>query len=780
MRISEIALSWFRGAGDRIVLDTGNRSAVVCGLNGAGKTSFVDGVEYQVANGKIAHLAHEHSGQRQERAVINTHAPENADRRVEMVLDDGTTVTATIGEDGTPEFDGRDALIGWDCGRIILRQDEVANFIHAPKSEKYSAVLPLIGLSPLENVAVNAHALIRKVQDQSDLERKKGKLEQLRQRWEEAFAGMSDADVEGALKALHAEHLPDAEETPENLIQIVNELLPVLEARIAGLNSEHRVDMLLKTAHDASPNVRMDELTAASARAAGFAEPLLEERLGVLNSAGRFGANLERVDDIQCPACGQRVGVREFRNHVEAETRRLEQALEAYGARRQALGNLATAIGNVVGALDRDEMTDWREHANQENIRQHLDFLRAVDTDQLRTFATPELIADLDEAISPIVERLQECADRVPPSVEELVDAKTIGEAAASDPSIKSLTDEIAAIEELQVFVTQAEAQTRAEIKERTENLIAEISDDMQRMWEILHPGEPINGVRLYQAADADKAIDIALQFHGVEQLSPRLTLSEGHRNSLGLCVFLALAKRGGHDLPLILDDVVSSFDREHRANVADLLMQEFSEAQVLLFTHDLDWYVELKSRLPNAAWSFNVLAPWGGPETGIQWDRTPQGFGGARAHLDTDPGIAAGRARGIMDIHMAVIAERLKIPVPYIRGPQNDNRNARELINRFIGRGNKLKIRGDDGTYGRWNEPIERAEAARDLLVPFANPGAHGRQVSRNEAILLIDALEAFLESLKCAACETNVWHLTENSGRRLRCDCGGLRWIL
>jgi len=71
-------------------------------------------------------------------------------------------------------------------------------------------------------------------------------------------------------------------------------------------------------------------------------------------------------------------------------------------------------------------------------------------------------------------------------------------------------------------------------------------------MWKILHPAEAIEDVRLYVPKDADKAIDIGLKFHGKEQESPRLTLSEGYRNSLGLCIFLAMAKlEAGNDRPV-------------------------------------------------------------------------------------------------------------------------------------------------------------------------------------------------------------------------------------
>ena len=91
----------------------------------------------------------------------------------------------------------------------------------------------------------------------------------------------------------------------------------------------------------------------------------------------------------------------------------------------------------------------------------------------------------------------------------------------------RKLAAEIRRIEDLVRFIAAVEKGARAEIRERLEAVIAEISAvDIREMWKALHPGEPIDDVRLY-LPDEDKAIDIALRFHGKEQDSPRLTLSE-------------------------------------------------------------------------------------------------------------------------------------------------------------------------------------------------------------------------------------------------------------
>jgi AAA15 family ATPase/GTPase len=47
---------------------------VVYGVNGSGKSSFVDAVEYVLKDGKVGHLAHEYSGKRRKRlSLTRTH-----------------------------------------------------------------------------------------------------------------------------------------------------------------------------------------------------------------------------------------------------------------------------------------------------------------------------------------------------------------------------------------------------------------------------------------------------------------------------------------------------------------------------------------------------------------------------------------------------------------------------------------------------------------------------------------------------------------------------------
>jgi len=75
---------------------------------------------------------------------------------------------------------------------------------------------------------------------------------------------------------------------------------------------------------------------------------------------------------------------------------------------------------------------------------------------------------------------------------------------------------------------------------------------------------------------------------------------SEGHLDSLGLCLHLALTDYLQHDEEslLLLDDVVMSVDQDHRLQIARTIADEFAEDyQIIITTHDELWAEQLRSQ---------------------------------------------------------------------------------------------------------------------------------------------------------------------------------------
>jgi energy-coupling factor transporter ATP-binding protein EcfA2 len=776
MTIDAITLEWFRGAADSITLDSRGRSVVVYGPNGSGKSSFVDGVEFIASGGKVGHLSHEYSGKKLEKSIINTHITDGSSS-VRIKIRD-VDICASIRSDGKVTFSNLEALASWDLKRIVLRQEDVSNFINSNKSTKYSAVLPLLGLGSFDATAQNIRAIARKVRDEVRLDHAKGQVDQIRKRLNAAYGSDEWSKISSSVQDLHQIYFPDAEK-PASLRAALSALSNEIAKRVGELDAEKACLLALKNACDADLAEAVTRAVSADARIAGYAEPFLKERLAVLRAAAPFSANLKSDNPIHCPACGSDISSVDFDAHVTSELSRLEVAANAFDARRKAYHMLADALSHFKAALSSPSVKAWRSHHDQKELTSQVDAILAFDQgDLLDENRAPDL-APLLANVPFLCSRVNEAAKRTAPSVDQLFREQNMIEAAAAIPELRALESRINKTEPLLSFLRQFESEIRKEVNGRTQTLVDELSANVQRIWAQFHPGEPIDEVKLCLGDDDDKAIDVGLRFHGKEQASPRLTLSEGHRNSLGLAIFLAFAKRARPEHPLILDDVVTSFDREHRCFVANVLINEFSDRQVFIFTHDDQWFTELRYRLPHDRWAFKTLIPWRSPALGSAWDARGEDFGVARALLEGDPSAAANKARGLMDVHMAVIAELLEVPVPHVRGSRNELRNALDLLQRFRSRANdKLRRCDPDGSYKKWQIPIDAAHAAATLLVPWGNSASHGRRVARSEAEQLINQCEAVISALACGACKTPVWH-AKVANQHLRCSCDAVRWL-
>jgi hypothetical protein len=67
---------------------------------------------------------------------------------------------------------------------------------------------------------------------------------------------------------------------------------------------------------------------------------------------------------------------------------------------------------------------------------------------------------------------------------------------------------------------------------------------------------------------------------------------------------------------------------------IVQILEDEFAKRQVILFTHDRDWYAELRQQLDEKQWVFRALLPYETPLEGIRWSHKTTTFGDARARM--------------------------------------------------------------------------------------------------------------------------------------------------
>jgi hypothetical protein len=412
---------------------------------------------------------------------------------------------------------------------------------------------------------------------------------------------------------------------------------------------------------------------------------------------------------------------------VNAERERLREIIETFETRKVAIGTLCDTVKLLRSNLGKTDVQSWRDEVSLIHLSDNFAYLDEISTEALRVACEEEDLQMFEEKLQPLIDAAKVASKEAPHDAKQLSNDKQASQVGGAVIAAKEQFASVERAEALISFIHSLEQGVREEIRLRSQTIMREISANMQLMWTTLHPGEPIEDVHLCLPNDTDKAIDIGLRFHGVEQGSPRLTLSEGYRNSLGLCIFLAMANRDTEeDRPLFLDDVVVSLDRNHRGMIAELLEKEFSGRQVIIFTHDRDWYTELRQQLDSKNWSFKALLPYETPEIGIRWSHATTTFGDARAQIADRPDAAGNDARKIMDVELALIAERLRTKLPYMRADKNDKRMAHAFLERLVADGKKCfqKKAGDE--YAIHTDAIDVLEKADQLLTSWANRASH------------------------------------------------------
>lgn len=92
--------------------------------------------------------------------------------------------------------------------------------------------------------------------------------------------------------------------------------------------------------------------------------------------------------------------------------------------------------------------------------------------------------------------------------------------------------------------------------------------------------------------------LDLTVDFYGRGKFPPNAYHSEGHQDGMGVCLYLALAKRVlGNDFRFaVLDDVVMSIDSSHRKQFCELLKEKFPDIQFVITTHDEIWARQMQT----------------------------------------------------------------------------------------------------------------------------------------------------------------------------------------
>lgn len=139
--------------------------------------------------------------------------------------------------------------------------------------------------------------------------------------------------------------------------------------------------------------------------------------------------------------------------------------------------------------------------------------------------------------------------------------------------------------------VDKALAQCVEERQKFTDTIIGDIAKEVGKLYEKVHPGEGLDKIALELDPARRASLNLGATFEG-HDAPPQAYFSQSHLDTLGLCVFLALAARDrATETVLILDDVLGSVDEPHVERVIGMIYEVSGGFQhTIVTTHYRPW----------------------------------------------------------------------------------------------------------------------------------------------------------------------------------------------
>lgn len=329
--------------------------------------------------------------------------------------------------------------------------------------------------------------------------------------------------------------------------------------------------------------------------------------LSILNETKKFLTAKIEID--KCPVCDK-----------DNDKQKLLQNVDSKIARMKELDKLTQTINS--SKTERDKLYNRLQGQIEPFVSQLLGFKNSAT--KLSDFDFMNILIEILESNSTKdnYRAFNEAFLKLSTEVEKLSKhTQTVNKSVVLHNSIISNYDSIVKISkkcsELKEILHHAKASlliienTR---KKFIDSELLSISDEVESMYQEIHPSEGLGNIKLFLNHTYQSSLHLSANFHTEYNITPQSLYSESHLDTLGLCIFIALAKKESNkDVILILDDVVMSVDERHLDRIISLIhTQAKSFAHVFISTHYRPWRERYRNnRAPNLNIQFLELRSW-------------------------------------------------------------------------------------------------------------------------------------------------------------------------
>lgn len=307
--------------------------------------------------------------------------------------------------------------------------------------------------------------------------------------------------------------------------------------------------------------------------------------------------------------------------------------------------------------------------------------------------------------------------------------------------------------------------------KEGLETFLKHISNDVNDIYQFMHPGEKVDDIKLSLMEKNGEltGVTIEYKFFNNEVAPPHKYLSESHLNCLGIAIFITSVKAfNERNRFFILDDVISSFDTDHRKRFADLMVEELSDYQIVIMTHERDWFEYVKNVVKGKNWQINSIK-WN-EDKGTYVDEPFENIKNRikKRIKEADESGLGNDLRIYIENVLKSISFHLKVKMDFQFNDFNEKRMSNELISGIKSTLNKRKCK----------ELYDMPVFDRLLNSNFiCNISSHDNPIecSIGDFKSVWQDISEIEELFLCTSCNKYVSHkYLDNVNKKIRCSCG------
>ncbi len=796
-KIKSIKINGLRGVREPLNLDLNKKSILVYGDNGTGKSSLTDSFEWFFYD-RIGHLSNEEIGRRKGKdALRNVFIPDTEDGFIELTFDDSKldakkSIDSSFKTSNSNESDDFSKFItSANSERLILRYRDLVQFIIAGKTDKLTELQNIIGFSDVANtrnlLKKNAGRIARNIKSSNYDNLKNVQqtkiLENLGRNAysdEQLFDGANELikplkldieiktrqDINTVLTKI------ESKEDTELLKQInfhtkVWETLSEIEGNINNINSNHKVFF------DSFNSLKKDPEKVKSLQLLS----LLEEGKSVLTK--------DVVEDDYCPLCLQEKSkvdlLQELNLRIE-DLETLDKEREKVENNAKNLTKLVQSNVNSVNGILKEKLFEKEDYDELKTVVDNLKGTLTVYLDETKKEFTKNLIEIKDIEVDK--DNLNKVNLKLLKTIKDLTDSK---EANLKFKTYTKLFQSATAyvqylkIEKEQNVLTNQQITLELLyedfIKRQEEALnifLSMFSKDINDYYTTMNPNEKVEDIKLVPLKKDEELVGITIEYKFFDETRtpPIAYLSESHINCLGLSFFLASVKAFNKENKFfVLDDVISSFDRAHRYRFAQLLANKFSDYQVILLTHEKEFFELVSSEVRSKGWLLNNFKWTKEKGTGIE-----RGIADIKDRIkkkieDKNTDGLGNDIRVYTERVMKRVAYELEAKVAYRNNDINEKRMAPELLDAVQ---SKLKAS---------TELKKQADIPKVKGMPMfiGNTTSHDNsfQESIEDLEAIWDDVKNLIQNFYCSDCDKFLsLKFYDNVEKKIRCGCGNLKF--